>query len=51
LVKDRYVAFKVPVEKMQEISASADKKGQTIAGWVRQMVYERLEQEKPQHAA
>lgn len=40
--KDRMIAFKVPKEKMAELEKVSEDKGQTIAGMVRQFVYEKL---------
>lgn len=44
--KDRMIGFKVSADKLKEIAAEAEKKGQTIAGMVRQIVYEKLEEKK-----
>lgn len=50
-MKQKQIAFKVSDEKMLEIGKEAQRKGQTIAGLVRQFVYERLEQEQHHQAA
>lgn len=41
--KSKTIAFKVTEEKMAEIGKEAERRGQTIAGLVRQFVYESLE--------
>lgn len=40
--KSKTIAFKVTEEKLAEIGKEAEKRGQTIAGLVRQFVYESL---------
>lgn len=46
MAKDRIVAVRFTEEKVGEIGSEADRKGQTIAGWVRQVIYEKLEEKK-----
>lgn len=40
--KTKVIAFKVTEEKLAEIGMEAERRGQTIAGLVRQLVYESL---------
>lgn len=41
--KTKVIAFKVTEEKLAEIGMEAERRGQTIAGLVRQLVYESLQ--------
>lgn len=43
---DRQIAFKISAERLLELGIEAEKRGQTIAGYVRQLVYEKLDEAK-----
>jgi len=43
--KTKVIAFKVTEEKLAEIGRIAERKGQSLAGYVRQLVYEATEKE------
>ncbi len=44
--KNKVIAVKVSEEKLKEIGEFADKRGQTVAGMVRQWIYAQLEQQQ-----
>lgn len=48
---DKQIGLKVSAEKLLEIGKVSERKGQSMAGWVRTIVYEKLEQEQEKEAA